>query len=441
MGNIGKTIRFLKRNGIVPTIYAVTERLLPPKGVPFDAEKTEEKTLSDSLMNSTERPFFSVLVPVYETNSQFLEDMIESVLVQTYPNFELILADASQTDNPKQVILSYEDERINYLRLLENKGISENTNEALEAAKGDYCALLDHDDILDPDALLWMAQEICYGKSRGTDVKMLYTDEDKCDTNATKVYDPHFKQKLNLDLLLSNNYVCHFTAIKTSLLKVLKFREEYNGSQDHDLFLRAVGRILFPNGRYDGTKSEEIVYISEVLYHWRCHEDSTAFNPASKEYAYVSGRKAIGDFVKTYYGDVEVKDLLHKGFYRVEWPEDIFQIRPELAAIGGFITDGRKITHGIINADGSETFAGMNIHFSGYRHRAHVAQDVFGLDLRNLVPCESMKELYDSLMEGISDENALERSISFAKEAQKRHLLIMFDPVYNKSAKKLRKTH
>lgn len=439
MGNIAKTIRFFKRNGIVPTIYAVTERLLPPKGVPFDAETTDEKTLTECLMNSKEKPFFSVLVPVYETNSQFLEDMIESVLVQTYPHFELILADASKSDNPQKVILSFDDERIKYLKLLDNRGISENTNVALEAASGEYCALLDHDDILDPDALLWMAQKICHGKSRGIDVKMLYTDEDKCDANATKIYDPHFKQKLNPDLLLSNNYICHFTALKTSLLKELKFREEYNGSQDHDLFLRAVGSILFSDGHYDGTKTEEIVHIGEILYHWRCHEASTAFNPASKEYAYISGRNAIADFVRNYYGDIEVKELLHKGFYRVEWPENVFSVRPELAAVGGFIVRRNKIANGIINPDGTEVFTGMNIRFSGYRHRAHLTQDVFGLDLRNLTPCDSMRTLYDSLMEGINDENALERSVSFAKEAQKRNLLILFNPAYNKKYKEIKK--
>jgi len=379
---INKTIRYLKRNGISNTYYAVMERLFY-RDVPLCNIKSEpyDGPLYEDIG-------FSILVPVYETKEAHLRDMIDSVLAQVYPNFELILADASKTDNPHKVIESYSDSRIKYLRIKENKGISENTNAAIAEASYEYSALLDHDDLLTPDALYEMAVKISMARVQGTKVNMIYSDEDKCNGDATKFFGTHIKQELNPDLLLSNNYICHFSVIKTELLKSLKFRGEYNGSQDYDLFLR----VLL------NSEPENILHINKVLYHWRCHESSTAFNPASKEYAYVAGKNAIKTYVKEKYGlDKEVTELSHKGFYRVEW-DDVFTERSDVGATACLLSYKNKVVSGIIDKTGTESFAGMNVHYSGYMHRAHLTQDIYAADIRAITPGPSVKGEYDDLM-------------------------------------------
>lgn len=382
MSNIEKTIRYLKRNGISNTYYAVMERLFY-RDVPLCNAKSEpyDGPLYEDIA-------FSILVPVYETKEEHLRDMIDSVLSQVYPNFELILADASKTDNPKRVIESYSDSRIKYLRIKENKGISENTNVAIDEASYEYSALLDHDDLLTPDALYEMAVKISMARVHGTKVNMIYSDEDKCNGDASKFFGAHIKQELNPDLLLSNNYICHFSVIRTDLLKSLKFRGEYNGSQDYDLFLR----VLL------NSEPENILHINKVLYHWRCHESSTAFNPASKEYAYVAGKNAIKSYVKEKYGlDKEVTELSHKGFYRVEW-DDIFTERSDVGATARLLSYKNKVVSGIIDRKGVESFYGMNVHYSGYMHRAHLTQDIYAADIRAITPGPFVQEDYDKLM-------------------------------------------
>ncbi|MBR6004049.1 MAG: glycosyltransferase, partial [Lachnospiraceae bacterium] len=274
------------------------------KDAPFNAVKNEpyDGPIFEDIK-------FSVLVPIYETKKEHLTAMIDSVLSQLYTNFELILADASVTTGPKEIIDEYADKdaRVKYVRVAENKGISENTNVALAAATGDYCALLDHDDLLTPDALYEIAVKLSMARVKQTTINMIYSDEDKTNGDNSKYFGAHLKQNLNLDLIMSNNYICHFTVIKTDLLKKLKLRGEYNGSQDYDLFLRVIAE----------SEPQNILHINKVLYHWRCHEASTASNPASKDYAYVSGRRAIEDFVKTKFGcEPKVIELQHKGFYK-----------------------------------------------------------------------------------------------------------------------------
>ncbi|MBO4680065.1 MAG: glycosyltransferase, partial [Lachnospiraceae bacterium] len=233
MSNVSKTIRYLKRNGLKKTYYAMAERLFY-KDVPLSAYENTYKGPID------ERIKFSILVPLYETPEVYLREMIDSVLGQAYGTFELILADASVSDGPRKIIESYEDERIRYIKIDNNGGISANTNVALEAATGDYCALLDHDDLLTFDALYENALVLSEAAQKGENVTLIYSDEDKCNGDCTKFFEPHIKENFNLDLILSNNYICHFAVIKTSLLKELKFRSEYDGAQDYDVFLRVI---------------------------------------------------------------------------------------------------------------------------------------------------------------------------------------------------------
>ena len=166
------------------------------------------------------RELFSILVPAYETDVRHFREMIDSVLAQTYEDWELIIADASPSDKLTQEMGYYKDGRIRYLRLEENRGISENTNAALAAAGGSYIGLLDHDDILEPDALYRMMEAIRrVVRETGTEPQMLYSDEDKGDGDMQRFYEPHRKEKFNLDLILSNNYICHFLVMKRELIQ------------------------------------------------------------------------------------------------------------------------------------------------------------------------------------------------------------------------------
>lgn len=174
---------------------------------------------------------------------------------------------------------------------------------------------------------------------------MLYSDEDKCDQCAGKFYEPNFKPDFNLDLLLTNNYICHLLVMQTALMKRLGFRAEYDGAQDHDLVLRAAA-ILW---RIPG----EILHISKVLYHWRCHSASTAANPESKLYAYEAGVKASQDFVDRQGWKARVAMTQHMGFSRTEYDPPILRQRPEIGALGGRVLDRtRRIVGGMMSESG-----------------------------------------------------------------------------------------
>ncbi len=425
MSNIQKTIRYLKRNGLKKTYYAMAERLFY-KDVPLSAyENTYKGPIDESIK-------FSVLVPVYETPEVYLREMIDSVLGQAYSNFELIIGDASVSDGPRKIVETYKDDRIKYIKIEHNGGISANTNVTLEAATGDYCALLDHDDLLSFDALYENALVLSEAKMKKQNINLIYSDEDKCNGDGTKFFEPHIKENFNLDLILSNNYICHFAVIKTSLLKKLKLRSEYDGAQDYDLFLRVILN----------SEQSEIRHIGKILYHWRCHEESTAFNPASKEYAYEAGKKAVADFVRMKYNrEVSVSDLPHKGFYRVNWGEDIFDIRADLGAFGDVFTEGNKITCGIYMNPHRILFLNMNKHFSGYMHGSVLTRDVYACDLRTVTPAPAMRECYESLMKRLKElaetpgtsrtqirNMAATLGLEFGRELQKQGLTFLFLP-------------
>lgn len=434
MSNLSKTISYLKRNGISNTYYAVKERLLN-KDVPYTYADLSD---NEALLQKEKYPLlkapikYSILVPVYETGEQYLREMIESCLNQTYYNFELILADASESNKPKDVIFTYEDARIRYIRLADNRGISGNTNEAVKYASGDYCALLDHDDVLTGNALYEMTEAIMSARAKGIKAKFLYSDEDKCNSDMSQFMEPHYKQDFNLDLFLSNNYICHFAVIETALIKELKFRDEYNGAQDYDLFLRIVGKLLLDKNALIENADKTIIHIPTVLYHWRCHELSTAYNPDSKQYAYKAGGRAIQNFVKEHFGDYKVKPTDHLGFYQIDWGDDFFKVRPEFGAMGRVRTKMGKISQGIYNEDGTEDYVGLDKHFSGYMHRLTLMQEVYALDIRTITPSPKVKKLYDEMAElaaGANEEDIKAISLSFARELHKMGLKILFVPL------------
>ncbi len=227
-----------------------------------------------------QEPVISVVIPLYNTPLNYLQEICDSVLNQTYGKLELCLADGSTEDRVGAFIKEHygDDPRVRYRRLEENRGISENTNEAIRMADGDIIMLADHDDTLDPSA----CYEIVKAFNSDIDVDIVYTDEDKITQTGNIYYDPNFKPDFNLDLLRSNNYICHIFAVRRMVVQMAGLlRSEFDGAQDYDFILRCC------------EQARSIRHVPKALYHWRAHMDSTAGNPESKMYAYENGRRAV----------------------------------------------------------------------------------------------------------------------------------------------------
>ena len=391
------TIGFMKRNGLKKTVYQAKERL---SELALDKEyeskrrecipsKAELKKQSEHLF---QRPVkISILVPTFHTPEDYLRVMLESVLAQSYENWELCIADGSSSMLVESVVAEYDDERILYRHLRENGGISENTNAALSMATGDFIAFLDHDDFLEPDALFLIRREIEKG------AKMVYTDEDKVDESGTRFFMPNYKKDFNYDLFLSNNYICHLFAVDASIARQAGgFDSRYNGSQDYDFILKCL----------EQTKFTGIHHIAKVLYHWRAHVLSTAGNPDSKMYAYEAGRKVLEDFLARNHYKGRVRHMDHLGFYRIDYEPDSdadyllfvderlkpvtpgyeeimksYLVRPEVGAVGGKIygRNGKVLAAGYQKGENGlvePMYGGMPRKYSGYMHRASLVQDV-----------------------------------------------------------------
>ena len=218
-------------------------------------------------------PMISVIVPLYNTPLDYLQEMIDSVLNQSYSNIQLCLADGSSKEDVEIFVRQRygKNRKVLYKRLKDNKGISENTNAAYQMATGDFIMLCDHDDIVMPNACYEMVKVI----NQEQDVDIVYTDEDKVAMDGIYYFGPHYKPDFNLAFLRDNNYICHIFLVRKSLADKLDGPElkEYDGAQDFDFILRCA------------EKAEKICHIPKVLYHWRCHPLSTAMNPQSKLYA------------------------------------------------------------------------------------------------------------------------------------------------------------
>ena len=409
--NLKKTLYYLQRNGLRETWISVRERLTETDRyffVPCSEEELEKQ--SD---RKWDNPItFSILVPLYRTPETYLKRMITSVMVQSYPHWELILADATEDRSVEETLMQQgflkeqptdgetepvaADPRIRYVHLKENAGIAANTNQALPYAKGEYIGLLDHDDVLTPDALYEMADAVTEAYDRGVKVAFAYSDEDKCDGEETRYYDPNHKENFNYDLILSNNYICHFLVMDAELMKRLRFRPECDGAQDYDLVLRAVAEVLAADGQA-GEKS--ILHIPKVLYHWRCHEASTAANPHSKKYAYEAGLRALRDHAALRGIPATACETRHVGFYRLQYT-DVLQNRPDVAAVGGRVLSGKtgKIIGGRMTAEGKVFYEGLWQGFGGYLHRAELSQDAQALDLRCIRIQPSCREVFEKIV-------------------------------------------
>lgn len=400
--NVRKTINYLKKNGLAGTFYAAAERVQEEKTADYHYMPPDEETLAEQKQETVGYPYlFSIVTPAYETKEQHLREMIASVQAQSYSRWELVIVDASAGGvverTVRQIIHETGDLRIRYSRLSENRGIAQNTNEGIALAAGDYIALLDHDDFITPDALYYMARLVHQGRQEGCVPAFLYSDEDKYDEGAKTFVSPHIKQNFNLDLIMSNNYICHLLTVETGLMKSLLLRGEYDGAQDYDLVLRAVDNLWKSDALLPETA--RIRHIPRVLYHWRSHRDSTALNTGSKAYAYEAGRRALADFCERRGFRVQVEHSLHLGFYNVCYDPDILTVRKDVGAVGGRLLDRHgRVFAGAYDESSRCLFEGLPSHFTGgSTHRAVLTQDCAAVDIRFMRLKEELWPLFSQI--------------------------------------------
>ena len=291
MTNIKKFLRMVKQKGVktdlVDAKNILTGRVNVNKETAYqkwikENEPTEEELEVQRNTKFKMNPKISILVPLFNTPVNFFEELVDSLINQTYSNWELCLADGSDTQNPELMEVIEKDSRIKYKFIGENKNISGNTNECLSLATGDFIALLDHDDLLP----IFSLYEIVKSINENPEVEFIYTDEDKIMRVKENRVDPYFKPDFSPDTLRANNYITHFSIFKKEIMdKLVGERSEYDGAQDYDLILR-MSEI-----------AKNIVHIPKILYHWRIHPNSTAEMPDAKPYAYEAGRKAVEDHI------------------------------------------------------------------------------------------------------------------------------------------------
>lgn len=284
---IKKVICYVKENGIKKSFKKAKSVLLKGKcyaSMNEDYQKwikknepTEKELQEQRKHHFSYEPKISVVIPMYHTNETFFLELVHAFQSQTYSNFEVCLADGSKEKNDNLEKMVKDDNRFCYRFLGRPGGISDNTNEALKMATGEYIAFMDHDDLLPAFALFEVVKAINENK----EVDFIYTDEDNI-TNQHKRKNPHLKPDFSPDTLRSYNYICHFVVVKKTLFDKVGFlNSQLDGAQDYDFVLRAT------------EKAQKIVHIPKILYHWRAHENSTSQNTSSKSYTGLAGQKAI----------------------------------------------------------------------------------------------------------------------------------------------------
>ena len=254
---------------------------------------------------------FSLLVPLFNTPELFLREMIDSVRGQSYPKWELCLADGSDAEHGdvERICREYagKDKRVLYKKLDRNYGISENTNACVAMATGNYIALFDHDDVLHPSALYEVMKAICE-----QDADYIYTDEVTFESpDRKKLITYHFKPDFAPDNLLANNYICHFSAFSADLLKKTPaFRTAYDGSQDHDIMLRLTH------------EARKVVHIPKILYWWRSHPQSVSQDIGAKQYAVDAAKRCVHDFILETRGQEAIVESTRAfpTIFRIIWP-------------------------------------------------------------------------------------------------------------------------
>ncbi|MDD3192691.1 MAG: glycosyltransferase [Oscillospiraceae bacterium] len=304
---IGKAVKGVLRDGPAYTWKRVKRRIAQDKkGKEFGKFDAKELVAQRKAVFPRQVKF-SILVPLYNTPENFLKEMIASVQAQTYPDWELCLADGSDNEHAQvgQIVarLQQSDARIKYQKLEKNLGISGNTNACIQMATGNYIALFDHDDLLHPSVLYEDMRAIC---EQGAD--FIYTDEVIFQGTLKNIVNTHFKPDFAIDNLRANNYICHFTVFQKELLdKVGLFRSECDGSQDFDMVLRLT------------EQAQKIVHIPKALYFWRSHPQSVASDISAKPYVIEAAKKAVRDHLQRVGLQGEVTDSKALSIYRIQY--------------------------------------------------------------------------------------------------------------------------
>lgn len=275
----------------------------------FDKHKATEEQLDRQRKISKDfkyRPLISILLPTYNTNPTYLRSCIDSVLSQSYDNWELCISDDNSTsEQTKDVIKEYVEKYDNVIVTFrkENGHISKSSNTALSMAKGDYISLLDHDDILPPNALF----EVVNAINKNPEVDLIYTDEDKIDYEGNHI-EPFFKPDWSPDFMNSCNMITHFATMKANIIRgVNGFTVGTHGAQDWDLFLKITA------------KTNNIYHIPKILYHWRKSETSTAMNANSKPYAYINQKNVLRSSVRQRKENAYIDSHVALGFWRKKY--------------------------------------------------------------------------------------------------------------------------
>ena len=287
METVRVAMDFWKDNGLKALILKSRHKL---QGIDNDydysewyelTKPSEEELAAQKKEHFDYEPKLSIVIPAYKTPERYLKEMLQSIKEQTYTNWEVCVADGSpKGESSERVLKKFAelDKRFKYVILGENKGISGNTNAAMDMATGDFIVLADHDDTISPNALY----ECVKAMNLDPEIDVIYSDEDKLDMDGKALFDPHFKPDFNPDLLTSVNYICHLFVVNRDLVDAVGgFRQEFDGAQDYDFIFRCT------------EAARKIYHIPKVLYHWRCHQNSTASNPESKMYAFEAGARAI----------------------------------------------------------------------------------------------------------------------------------------------------
>ena len=293
--NIEKLRYYFKRYGAIKTSKKVFKRLfkiqenrrnnLENYKIWMQKNEPNEEILSEQRNHKFEySPKISIVVPMYNTQSTFLNELVESVVNQTYDNFELCIADGSDSADESRdrlIKIIKENEKIKYIKLEKNEGISANTNEAIKLATGEYIGFVDHDDLISKDCLFEIVKKI-----NDTAADFIYSDEDKLDEKGNR-FEPYFKPDYSPETLECNNYITHFVVVSKKLIDEIGLLDSrFDGAQDFDFVLRAT------------EKANKVEHIPKILYHWRVNRESTARVADSKPYAYEAGIRAIEEHLK-----------------------------------------------------------------------------------------------------------------------------------------------
>ena len=417
-GKIRNTIkkigRYAERNGWEAAAFRLLEGV---KESVDDRVYSEEMSMVPAAGNVEEEAsdvYLSLIIPVCDPDIDDFAHLLDSLIQQSFTSFEVIIADGGSTGEAEDVIKTYREDPgagidIKYYKLTENLGISGNTNEAIKRASGDYLTFIDHDDFLEADALSETVKKIREG------ALMIYTDEDKYDGRSDRFLSPNRKGDFNLDLLFSNNYICHMLTVKRELVeKAGGFRSGYDGAQDHDLILRLSEMI----------PREKIAHVPKILYHWRITANSTSGNPDSKLYAYENGKRAVKDYFERRGIGAEIKDTAHMGFYhpdyRNAWTDNskyllfidkkLHPMTPEYEkCLGGYFArdevgivgariigkTGRTVSNGYrIDQDGRKVpeYGKIDYRFSGYMHRASMTRETEAVSVHAFAIRKSLKD-------------------------------------------------